>query len=102
MTKIEVNAFNEWINKKDINREIFKKHFNFQRPSSMAKSLYKINDREKNNELVSLIISALKDLKKEIKEMSEDEIKFEKPDKIVKIVEELFKFNKKTLRRTRP
>ena len=68
----------------------------------MAKSLYRINDRQKNNELVSLIISTLKDLKKEIKEMSKDEIKFEKPDKIVKIAEELLKFNKKNPRRKRP
>ena len=34
-----------------------------------------------------------KDLKKESKEMSEDEIKVEKPDKIVEIVREILKFN---------
>ena len=41
--KTDVNAFNEWINKEetDINRELFKKHFNFQRLSSMIKYLYK-------------------------------------------------------------
>ena len=91
-----MNAFNEWINKEetDINRELFKKHFNFQRLSSMLKDLYQINDSEKNNKLVSVINSGLKDLKKEIKEMSEDEIKIEKPDKIVEIVEEILKFNK--------
>ena len=33
-------------------------------------------------------------LKDEIKEMSDDEKKNEKPDKILKIVEEIFKFNK--------
>ena len=64
--KTDANAFNEWINKKetDINRELFKKYFNFQRPSSMVKYLYKTNDRKKNNELVSVINSGLKDLKK--------------------------------------
>ena len=62
-------------------------------PYSMLKYLYKINDRKKNNELVSVINSGLKDLKKEIKEMSEDEIKIEKPDKIVEIVNEILKFN---------
>ena len=94
--KTDVNAFNEWINKEetDINRELFKKHFNFQRLSSMLKDLYQINDSEKNNKLVSVINSGLKDLKKEIKEMSEDEIKIEKPDKIVEIVKEILKFNK--------
>ena len=91
-----MNAFNEWINKEetDINRELLKKHFNFQRLSSMAKSLYKTNDRKKNNELVSVINSGLKDLKKEIKVMSKEEREIEKPDMIVEIVEEILKFNK--------
>ena len=94
--KTDANAFNECINKKEtgINRELFKKHFNFQRPSSMVKYLYKINNREKSNELVSSINSGLKDLKKEIKEMPEEEREIEKPDEIVEIVEEILNFNK--------
>ena len=60
----------------------------------MLKSLSNINDIEKNNKLVDVIISGLKDLKKEIKEMSEEEKENEKPDKIVKIVREILKFNK--------
>ena len=94
-TKDDVNAFNKWINRKetDINRELFKKHFNFQTPSSLLKSLYKKNDKEENNKLVNVIKSGLKDLKKEIKVMSEDEIKIEKPYKIVEIVEKILKFN---------
>ena len=43
---------------------------------------------------MDVIISGLKDLKKEIKEMSEEEKESEKPDKIVKIVREILKFNK--------
>ena len=84
------------INKKEtgINKELFKKHFNFQRPSSMLKDLYQINDREKNNKLVSVINSGLKDLKKGIEEMSKEERENKKPDKIVEIVEEILKFNK--------
>ena len=39
------------------------KHFNFQNPSVMLKNLYQINDKEKNNKLVDVIISGLKDLK---------------------------------------
>ena len=44
-TKTDASAFNEQIIKeeKDINTELFKKHFNFQRPSDMLKSLYKVN-----------------------------------------------------------
>ena len=89
-----VNKFNEWVNKQEtsINTELFKKHFNFQRPSDMLKFLYKTNTSQ-NNELVSLIISGLKDLKKEIKEVSKEERKIEKPDKIVKIVKKVLKFN---------
>ena len=94
--KIDVNGFNEWINNEetDINKELFEKHFNFQRPSSMLKYVFKVNDREKNNELVSVINSGLKGLKEEIIEMSKEEREIEKPDKIVKIVTEILKFNK--------
>ena len=99
--KTDANAFNKLINKKetDINKELFKKHFNFQRPSSMLKDLYQINDREKNNKLVSVINSGLKDFKKEIEEMSKEEREIEKPDKIVDIVEKILKFNKQIQQR---
>ena len=50
--------------------------------------------KKKNNKLVDVIISGLSDLKKEIKEMSDEEREIEKPDKIVEIVEEIFMFNK--------
>ena len=70
----DTTAFNEQINKEEtgINTELFKKHFNFQRPSDMLKSLYKVNTNQ-NNELVNVINSGLKDLKEEIKKMSEEE-----------------------------
>ena len=42
-----------------------------------------------------LIIGVLKDFKEEINKMSEQERKIEKPDKIVEIVKEILKFNKK-------
>ena len=42
-----------------------------------------------------MIFSGLKDLKEKIKKMSEEERKIEKPDNIVKIVEEILKFNKR-------
>ena len=49
--------------------------------------------KKKNNELVNAINSGLKDLKEEIKKMSESEIEIEDPESIVKIVEEILKFN---------
>ena len=76
-TITDPNAFNEQINKEetDINEELFKKHFNFQRHSDIFDSLNNKNDVEKNNRLVNMINSGLKDLRKEIKEMSEKERK---------------------------
>ena len=79
---------------KDINDEIFKKYFKVQRPSDMLMFLNKTNDTEKNNKLVNLINSGLKDLKEEIKKMSEVEIENEDPESIVEIVEKILKFNK--------
>ena len=57
--------FNEQINKeeKNIKNKLFRKHFNFQNPSVMLKSLKDISDIEENNKLVDVIISGLKDLK---------------------------------------
>ena len=56
----------------------------------MLKTLYDLNDREKNKKLVNVIESGLKDFKYEIKKMTEDEIKIEKPHEIVDIVEKIF------------
>ena len=79
----------------DLNEELFKKYFKFQRPSDVFMYLNKTNDKEKNNELVSLINSGLKDFKEEINKMSKEEIKNENPESIVEIVEEILKFNEK-------
>ena len=82
------------VKKENINNELIKKHFNFQSPSVMLKSLNDINDIEKKNELVSVIVSGLKDLKKEIKEMTKEEKKIEKPNNIVNLAENILRFNK--------
>ena len=51
----------------NINNDLFNKYFKFQRPSDMLMLLNKTNDTEKNNNLINLINSGLKDLKEEIK-----------------------------------
>ena len=66
---------------------------NIQRPSDMLMYLSKTNDKQENNELVILINSGLKDLKEEIKKMSEEEKEIEDPESIAEIVEEILKFN---------
>ena len=91
-TKDDLIKFNEWVNKKEtaIDHELFKRHFNFQRPSDMLKSLCSTNDKEKNNDLVIVIKSRLSDLKKEIDNMNEEENKIEKPNEIIDIFEKPF------------
>ena len=88
-------AFNKQIIDDEIglNEELFKKYFNFQRRSDMLMYLNKTNDKEKNKELVNVINSRLKDIKEEIKKMSDAEIEIEDPELIVDIVEEVLKFN---------
>ena len=66
----------------------------------MFKYLYQTNDKEKNNELVNMINSGLKDLKGEIKKMPKEEKKTEDPESIVEIVEEILRFHKKKSTRT--
>ena len=74
-TKDDVSNFNEWANKKEtcINYELFEKHFKFQRPSDMLKSVYKTNYQKNNNKLVNIIKSGLSDLENGTEDMSEEE-----------------------------
>ena len=91
-----MRKFNELVNKKetDINRELFQKHFKFQRPSDMLKFVYTTNDKKKNDDLGNLIKSGLSDLKNEIEHMNEEETEIEKPNEIVDIVEKILEFSK--------
>ena len=61
----------------------------------MLTYLNKTNDIEKNNKLVNMINSGLKDLKEEIKKMPKKEKEIQDPEPIVEIVEEILKFNEK-------
>ena len=88
----DLNAFKEWIIKKEasINSELFRQCSNYQTPSELFNDLHNLKDNPlKNNVLVHVIESGLIDLEKKIKEMSNEEIKIEKPDKIVEIVREI-------------
>ena len=94
--KTDIDEFNKYIAEEEahINKKLFIKHFNFQRPGDMLKNLYQINDKDNKNKVVSAINNGLKDLKEELKKMPEEERKMEKPDNIVKVAEEIFSFNK--------
>ena len=52
------------------------------------------NNTERNEIQVALIESGLRDLKKEIEDMDEQEKETEKPNKIVDIVKNIFEFNR--------
>ena len=93
--KDDVSKFNEWVNEKerDINSEVFQKHFSFQRPSDMLKSVYKWNDKKKNSKFINVIKRGVSDLKNEIENM-EEEKEIEKPNEIVDIVEKILEFSK--------
>ena len=45
----------------DINYELIKKYFKFQKLSDMLKVIYTTNDKKKNNKLLNMIKSGLSD-----------------------------------------
>ena len=80
---------------KTTNYNLFKNYFTLESPAALTEQLYKIKNKMENNELVNVIESGLVDLKNNIKKMSKEEIKIEKPNEIINIVEEILKFNRK-------
>ena len=80
---------------KDINYDLMENYFDLVAPTVLAKELFETKDKNKNSELVELIKVRWSNLKDETKKMSEKEIENEKPDKILKIVEEILDFNNK-------
>ena len=61
----------------------------------MLKAVYNTNSKMKNTDLINVIKSGLSNLKDEIKEMSEDEIKIENPHKTVDSVENILEFDRR-------
>ena len=76
-----------------INDELFKKHFKIKKPSLIYKVLSETNDKEKNNKLVNIFNSGLKDLENEIKNMPKKERKTKKPNNIVTVVKKILDFD---------
>ena len=85
-----MEEFNGFISREEtgINSELFRNHFNFQRPSEILKV-----DKKKNSNLINKIKSILSDLEKEIKEMGDDEKRVEETDRIVNVVEKILREN---------
>ena len=78
---------------KGINYDLFKDYFNLVAPTVLTKKLCETKNKNKNNELVELIKVRWSNLKDETEKMSKEEIENKKPDKILKIVEEILNFN---------
>ena len=55
----------------DINVDLLNKYFKFQKPSDMLVLLNKTNDTKKNNKLINLINSGLKDVKDKFNEQNQ-------------------------------
>ena len=55
---------------KDINYELFEKHFNFSAPTVLEKKIFETKDKKRNNDLVELNKVRWSNLKDEIEKMS--------------------------------
>ena len=71
---------------------MFKTHFSFSGPIDLVKKLFETTDKKKNNE--QEIKNSWSNIKDEIKRMSKEEIKNEKPDDILGIINKILDFNK--------
>ena len=76
-----------------INNELFKKHFRVESPNIMYNVLSETDDKEKNNNLMNIFNSGLKDLENEMKNMSKRERKTKKPNNIVTVVKKIHDFS---------
>ena len=79
---------------RDINNDLFNTYFDFSAPIDLAKKLFETKDKKKNSEFVEKIKHRWSNLKGEIKKMSKEEIKTEKPNEILRIINEIIDFNK--------
>ena len=80
--------------KKEIGtNRIISKTFQFNRSSEISKSVYNMNNKNKNSHLINVIKSGLSDLKNKIEKMGEDEKRIEELDKMVNIVVKIILFN---------
>ena len=73
---------------------MFKTYFNFSAPIDLAKKLFETEGEKNDSELVEEIKNRWSRLKDEIKKMSKEETKNEKPNDILVIISEIIDFNK--------
>ena len=94
---IDYKKLNRLIDTKtrNINDELLRKYFLVQDHGSLLEKLLRLrNNPERNKIQVDLINSGLKNLKKEIGDMSKEEIKIGNPNETVNLVEKILAFNR--------
>ena len=94
---IDYKKLNRLIDTKtrNINDELVRKYFLVQDHGSLLEKLLRLrNNPERNKIQVDLINSGLKNLKKEIGDMSKEEIKIGNPNETVNLVEKILAFNR--------
>ena len=69
-------------------------YFNFVEPSDLAKKLFEIKDKKKNNDFVEEIKNRWSELKDKIEKMSRNERENKRLDQILEIVKDILSFNK--------
>ena len=79
---------------KDISYILFYYYFNFKHPSELAKKLFEIKDKKKNNDSVEEIKNRWSQLKYEAEKTSKDKKEKEREEKILEIVKDILNFNK--------
>ena len=94
---IDYKKLNRLIDTKtrNINDELLRKYLLVQDHGSLLEKLLRLrNNPERNKIQVDLINSGLKNLKKEIRDMSKEEIKIGNPNETVNLVEKILAFNR--------
>ena len=74
---------------------MFNYYFNFREPSDLAKNLFEIKDKKKNDDFVEEMKNRWSKLKDSIEKTPRDKKENEKVEKILEIVKDIIDFNKK-------
>ena len=82
----------------DIGYILFSYYFNFVKPIDMAKKLFEIKDKKKNDDFVEEIKNRWSNLKDKIQKTPEDKKDNEKIEKILEIVKDILNFNEQNQR----
>ena len=79
-------------NSRDINNDLFREYFNFSTPIDLTKNY--LEDANKNSEFAKEIKNRWSNLKDKTKETSKEQIKNEKPNEILGIINNIIDFHK--------